>query len=75
LLHEVAALRLAVMQTRAQRPFKVDGWVALPDHMHCIWTLPAGDADYSTRMEYCRINPVKYGLVDDPQDWPYTSFR
>ena len=50
LLHEVAALRLAVMQTRAQRPFKVDAWVVLPDHMHCIWTLPAGDADYSTRM-------------------------
>jgi putative transposase len=26
-------------------------------------------------MEYCWINPVKHGLVDDPQDWHYTSFR
>ena len=43
LLHEVAALRLAVMQTRAQRPFKVDAWVVLPDHMHLLWALPDGD--------------------------------
>jgi putative transposase len=21
----------------------------LPDHLHCIWTLPSGDADFSTR--------------------------
>lgn len=142
LVQEVAALRLAVMQTQAERAFRVDAWVVLPDHMHCIWTLPAGDADYATRMgaikgrfsqavrrsgftptphpfnphgviagrvrvgenpdlrakapiwqkrfwehhirddadfaahmEYCRINPVKHGLVYDAQDWPYTSFR
>jgi len=23
--------------------------VLLPDHLHCIWTLPAGDTDYSGR--------------------------
>ena len=23
--------------------------VLLPDHLHCIWTLPDGDSDYSTR--------------------------
>ncbi|MRS13516.1 hypothetical protein GJV06_01185 [Enterobacteriaceae bacterium RIT691] len=22
-------------------------WVVLPEHMHCIWTLPENDADYS----------------------------
>ena len=21
----------------------------LPDHLHCVWTLPQGDCDYSTR--------------------------
>ena len=21
----------------------------LPDHLHCVWTLPAGDADFPTR--------------------------
>jgi len=23
--------------------------VVLPDHLDCVWTLPAGDADFSTR--------------------------
>ena len=34
---------------RKNKPFHIDGWVALPEHMHCIWTLPAGDADYASR--------------------------
>ena len=44
-----AALRKAIMETRRTRPWSIDAWVLLPDHLHCIWTLPAGDADYSTR--------------------------
>ena len=31
------------------RPFVVDAWVLMLDHIHCIWTLPEGDGDYSTR--------------------------
>ena len=23
----------------------------MPDHLHCIWTLPDGDTDYSTRWD------------------------
>ncbi|OGA53781.1 MAG: hypothetical protein A3G24_06610 [Betaproteobacteria bacterium RIFCSPLOWO2_12_FULL_62_13] len=23
----------------------------MPDHLHCIWTLPAGDADFSSRWQ------------------------
>jgi len=30
-------------------PFDIGAWVVLPDHLHCIWTLPEGDADFSTR--------------------------
>jgi putative transposase len=40
----------AVHQTRSARPFVINAWVVLPDHMHCIWTLPEGDRDFSTRM-------------------------
>jgi len=29
--------------------FQINGWVLLPDHLHAIWTLPEGDADFSTR--------------------------
>jgi putative transposase len=50
LTDKVTALREAVAVTRAERPIEIDAWVVLPDHMHCIWSLPAGDADFSTRM-------------------------
>lgn len=44
-----AALREAIEYVRANRPFTVEAWVLLPDHLHCIWTLPAGDAGFSKR--------------------------
>lgn len=44
-----AALRAAVAETREVHPFVVDAWVLLPEHLHCIWRLPEGDGDYSTR--------------------------
>ncbi|MCB1390260.1 MAG: transposase [Rhodobacteraceae bacterium] len=50
LLREVGALREAVRQTRDERPFGIDAWVVLPDHMHCVWALPPGDAGYAVRM-------------------------
>ena len=37
------------MRTRFERPFHIDAWVVLPDHMHAVWTLPPGDRDFSTR--------------------------
>ena len=49
LVREVARLRESVRATRAARPFAIDAWVVLPDHLHCVWTLPEGDADFSTR--------------------------
>jgi putative transposase len=42
---QVHALRDAVRQVRFHAPFRIDAGVVLPDHMHCLWTLPAGDAD------------------------------
>jgi putative transposase len=31
------------------KPFEIDAIVVLPDHLHCIWRLPDGDADFSGR--------------------------
>lgn len=121
LVREVARLRDAVRVTRSERPFWIDAWVVLPDHLHAVWTLPANDRDFSTRwrliksrfamglpegtlrpshvirgergiwqrrfwehhirdaddfrahVEYCRVNPVKHGLVARPEDWPFSS--
>lgn len=44
-----AALREAVREVRAGWPFGIDAWVLLPDHLHCLWTLPDDDTDYSQR--------------------------
>lgn len=49
LVDHVARLREAVAVTKAERPFQIDAWVVLPDHLHCVWTLPGGDGDFSTR--------------------------
>lgn len=49
LVDEVERLRVAVRQTMAERPFRADAWVVLPDHMHCVWTLPKGDSDCALR--------------------------
>ena len=43
------ALRNAIQSTRTTHPFKIDGWVLLPDHLHCIWTLPSDDANFGVR--------------------------
>ena len=45
LVDEIDSLR----KVRIARPFHIDCWVVLPDHMHCIWTLPPGDVDYPSR--------------------------
>jgi putative transposase len=42
-------LRQVIDEVRKQHPFAIDAWVLLPDHLHCMWTLPKGDADYSKR--------------------------
>jgi len=36
---------------RAKAPFHIDTWVVLPDHLHCVWTLPEGDLDFSMRWQ------------------------
>ncbi len=123
LTREVVALRRSIARTKSERPFCIDAFVVLPDHLHCIWTLPPGDRDFSTRwrliksrfsrtlpqgptrpshekrnergiwqrrfwehhirneddfnnhIRYCWFNPIKHGLVERPEDWPYSSIH
>ena len=49
LLDEIDSLRGAFRTVRAAHSFQLDAVVILPDHLHCIWTLPPGDSDFSTR--------------------------
>ena len=45
----VDLLRRCFISTSKDHPFSLDAIVILPDHLHTIWTLPAGDSDFSTR--------------------------
>ena len=49
LTDNIAALRSAFEYTQSRHPFEVNAICILPDHLHCIWTLPQNDADFSTR--------------------------
>lgn len=40
------ALCIAV---RSAKPFTISAFVLLPDHFHCLWTLPPNDSDLSPR--------------------------
>ena len=121
LVLEIERLRQAVRLTRVESPFQIAAWVVMPDHLHTIWTLPAGDdasgrwrlikarfsaslplharklrignaaqgvwqrgfwqhritdaADMVLHMRSCQMDPVRHGLVDVPEAWPYSSFR
>lgn len=55
LTREIALLRETVWATRARHPFHIDAWVVLPGHMHCLWTLPAGDADFAVRWKVIKF--------------------
>ncbi|MDX1514862.1 MAG: transposase [Gammaproteobacteria bacterium] len=43
------SLTEAFNSVRRKWPFYLNAWVVLPDHLHCLWTLPEGDSDFSKR--------------------------
>ncbi|MBW2107234.1 MAG: transposase [Deltaproteobacteria bacterium] len=45
----VSLLRQSFKYVMERHPFVTDAIVILPDHLHCIWTLPQGNHDFSTR--------------------------
>ena len=49
LTEHLGILRDAVREIRRRRPFNIDAMVVLPDHIHAVWTMPEGDADFATR--------------------------
>jgi putative transposase len=47
----VEILQKVIDKTRSRYPFDQIAFCILPDHLHCIWRLPMGDEDYSTRWQ------------------------
>ena len=50
LVRHIEDLREVVKAVKARHPFKLHGWVVLPEHLHCVIELPPDDADYATRL-------------------------
>ncbi|MGJ8625959.1 MAG: REP-associated tyrosine transposase [Sulfitobacter sp.] len=122
LTREIGLLRSTYASVVAEHPLTCNAMVILPDHLHAVWTLPEGDADFSVRwkkikatfshhcpqvdevsqskvrkgergiwqrrfweycirddddyaahVEYCHLNPVKHGFVENAVDWPYST--
>ncbi len=49
LVEQIDSLRAAFRYVKKRKPFRMEAVVVMPDHLHCIWTLPEGDADFSIR--------------------------
>jgi putative transposase len=62
-------LRQAITVTQSRHPFEMIAICLLPEHLHCVWKLPEGDANFSIRWssikgifsrEYLRTNGQKH---------------
>ena len=73
LVARIDALRDAVRATRALLPFHIDGWVVLPDHMHCLWTLPPRDVDFPARWQMIKARFSR--SVPRPENRPASLVR
>jgi putative transposase len=49
LVERIDLLRQVFREVKAHHPFAIDAVVVLPEHLHCLWTLPVDDADFATR--------------------------
>jgi putative transposase len=56
LVTRIELLRAAVRIVRHQHPFVIEAIVVLPDHLHALWTLPPGDADFAGRWKAIKRN-------------------
>ncbi|MDO8236382.1 transposase [Citrobacter werkmanii] len=71
----IHALRCAIAAVKTARPFRINAWVVLPEHMHCIWTLPENDADFSSRWREIKkhfTRSLSSRHIWQPRFWEHT---
>ncbi len=59
-------LRAAFRETRERHPFTIDAIVVLPEHLHAVWTMPDGDADFATRWRQIKSAFSRKLAPDEP---------
>jgi putative transposase len=68
-------LHRALAGVQRKRPFAIDAIVLLPDHLHAIWTLPAGESDYSLRWAEVKEAFTRSFLSAGGEDGPVSPSR
>ncbi len=74
LTENIELLRYSVAVVKQHRPFIIDAWVVLPEHLHCIWTLPHNDDDFSSRwrdIKGCFSRTLKRQPLWQPRFWEH----
>ncbi len=61
-------LRRVWKRVQKRHPFVVDAVCLLPDHLHCMWTLPEGDGDFCLRWSAIKGLFTKEYLKSGAQD-------
>ncbi len=54
--NNINLLKKVIKHVKFRHPFSIDAFVLLPDHLHCIWTLPPNDTNYSMRWRLIKSN-------------------
>jgi len=55
----IELLHSCFQSVKIKLPYDIDALVILPDHLHCIWTLPDNDSDFATRWRLIKTNFTK----------------
>ncbi|HLQ24482.1 MAG TPA: transposase [Acidiferrobacterales bacterium] len=53
-------LRATLRGVKWRYPFHIEAMAILPDHLHAVWTLPAGDADYPLRWSLIKAGFLRH---------------
>jgi putative transposase len=67
---KIEILGAAIRKVRATKPFQINAFVVLPDHLHAVWTLPESDLDYSGRW---RAIKTEFSKQIPPNEWRSAS--
>jgi putative transposase len=58
-------LKAAIVEARTRWPFEIPAIVLLPDHLHAIWAMPRGDAEFPRRWAWIKraftVNWIEQG--------------
>ncbi|TWT96755.1 Transposase IS200 like protein [Botrimarina colliarenosi] len=72
---QATLLGVVMREARERWPFETVASVLLPDHFHAIWTLPAGDSDYSKRWAWIKKEFTKRHLKAGGAEQPVSQSR